>query len=121
MACESAYKGYLQQKTKHFPETHDLFRLNELASLPSAIAEHRRIKTLPRWWEAADLRYGLGDHPTIVGIFYWYQQSLKIIAGIFENLDGINLTNARLLMKKPAWLDIPIPSTSPEIDESNKT
>lgn len=107
MACESAYKGYLQQKEQGFPETHDLFRLNEITNLPNATRWHELIKTLPRWCEAANLRYGLGDHPTIFGIFYWYKQSLKIIAGVFENLDGINLTEVRLLIKKPHWLDIP--------------
>lgn len=121
MACESAYKGYLQQKDKNFPKTHDLFRLNEIADLPNAATEHQWIKTLPRWWEAANLRYGLGDHPTIIGIFYWYRQSLKIISGVFENLDGINLTKARLLIQKRPWLEIPPASTGPEVEESNRT
>lgn len=105
MACESAYKGYLQQKNGVFPEKHDLFRLNEIANLPTASLVHQWIKNLPRWWEAANLRYGLGEHPTVVGIFYWYQHALMVIAEILESVDGINLTKARILLKKPSWLD----------------
>lgn len=121
MACESAYKGYLQQKNSNFPETHDLFRLNELAKLPNESVKHQWIKNIPRWWEAADLRYGLGDHPTIVGIFFWYKQSLKIIAGIFENLEGVNLTKTHLLINKAPWLDIPPSSTDSKIVENTST
>lgn len=107
MACESAYKGYLQQKSGGFPQTHDLFRLNQIADLPNSVAIHQWIKSLPRWSEAANLRYGLGDHPTVIGIFCWYKHTLMIIAEIFENLSGINLSEARILLKKPPWLDVP--------------
>lgn len=120
MACESAFKSYLQQKTASFPETHDLFRLNELAKLPNQTAMHDWIKLLPRWCDSANLRYGLGDHPTITGIFAWYHCSLKIIAGVVENLEGINLTEARLLIQKAPWLEIPNGSTGGE-SEAGKT
>lgn len=121
MACESAYKGYLQQKEENFPEIHDLFRLNEIANLPNMTKGHDLIKTLPRWCDAAKLRYGLGDHPTAVGIFYWYRQSLKIIAEVLANLDGIDLAEVRLLIKKPQWLEIATISTMDEREDSNRT
>jgi len=120
MACESAYKGYLQQKNKSFPETHDLFTLNKEADLPNFDSKHQWIKNLPRWWDSANLRYGLGDHPSIIGIFKWYRQSLKIIAGVVENLDGINLSEARLLLQKPPWLEISSDTIGSNAEGNNK-
>lgn len=105
MACESAYKGLLQQKTGTFPEKHDLFLIHDLANLPEKSVKRQWLIDLPRWNEAANLRYGIGDHPTTVGIFFWYKLTLKIIAGVFENLNGINLSEASVLMKIPPWLD----------------
>ena len=121
MACESAYKGLLQQKTGSFPEIHDIFVLNDHANLPEKSVKHQWIKNLPRWGEAAELRYGLGEHPTIVGIFFWYKQTLKIIAGVFENLDGLNLSKAQLLLKKPPWIELPQKSLETKNDEDAKT
>lgn len=108
MACESAYKGYLQQKNGVFPETHDLFTIHDLSQLPESSVKRQWLKDIPRWNEAVNLRYGIGDHPTVTGIFFWYKQTLRIISGIFENLEGINLTEARLLLKMTPWLDPPL-------------
>jgi hypothetical protein len=112
MACESAYKSYIQQKNGKFRETHDLFRLNELAKLPNEAEMHSRIKAMPRWWDAASLRYGLGDHPTIIGIFAWYQSTLGIIASVVENMEGVDLTKARLLIQKAPWVEMADDSSS---------
>lgn len=104
MACESAYKGLLQQKNGTFQETHDLFTIHDQSQIQEKSVRRQWIKELPRWNEAANLRYGLGSHPSTVLIFRWYKLTLKIIAGVFDNLDGIDLSDARLLLKIAPWL-----------------
>lgn len=105
MACESAYKGFLQQKNGQFPATHDLFTIHDRSELSEQYVKRQWLRDIPRWNEAVNLRYGIGDHPTVNGIFFWYVQTLRIIAGVFENLDRIDLTEARLLIKMAPWID----------------
>jgi hypothetical protein len=104
MACESAYKGYSQQVSGKFSETHDLFVLHDRSALPEASVRRDLVRSLPRWHEAANLRYGLGAHPTIVGIAHWYRTALTIIAGVVDNLAGIDLSEASLLLQMAPWL-----------------
>jgi hypothetical protein len=104
MASESAYKGFLQQRDGVFAETHDLFTLHDTAAIASTSVDREWLKALPRWKDAANLRYGLGDHPTVVEIHCWYLLSLKIIAGVLENIEGLNLGSVKLLLKKAPWL-----------------
>lgn len=105
MACESAYKGFLQQKNGQFPEIHDLFAIHDLSKLSEQSVKRQWLKDIPRWNKAANLRYGIGDHPTVNGIFFWYKQTLRIIAGVFESLDRVDLTEARLLIRMAPWID----------------
>lgn len=104
MAIESAYKALLQQRTGDFSETHDLFVLNDRAQVPEASVQRKWLRELPRWHDAANLRYGLGDHPTVVGIMAWYETALKIIAGVTESLDGVDLTQASMLLRMAPWI-----------------
>jgi hypothetical protein len=104
MACESAYKGLLQQKNGIFQETHDLFTIHDQSQIQEESVRRQWIKDLPRWNEAANLRYGLGSHPSTVLIFRWYKLALKIIAGVFDNLDGIDLSDVKILLKIAPWL-----------------
>jgi hypothetical protein len=103
MACESAYKGLLQQKNGSFSETHDLFTLHDVSRISEESVNRAWLRDLPRWNESANLRYGIGDHPTVVGIHHWYLVTMKIIAGVAENLRGVNLSQARLLLRRPPW------------------
>lgn len=108
MACESAYKGLLQQQTGAFPRTHDLFTLHDQSDISEASVRRDWLVSLPRWSEAADLRYGIGDHPTMVGICYWYLLVMKIVAGVLDNLKGMDPTTFSVLLKKGPWLsDVP--------------
>jgi hypothetical protein len=105
MACESAYKGLLQQRTGTFPEHHDLFVLNKAAAPYTGRVANEWLRELPRWGDAANLRYGLGEStPTINGIFHWYNVTLKIIAGVLANIAGQRLENATITIKMPSWL-----------------
>ncbi len=104
MACESAYKGLLQQRTGTFVESHDLFVLHD-RSLPYTDSVPRELlRAVPRWQEAANLRYGQGDQPTIFGIFSWYRAALTIIAEVLHNLEGLKLANVRIEIMKAPWL-----------------
>lgn len=104
MAAESAYKGLLQQREGRFPESHDLFTLNDRAQIPEASVQRGWLRELPRWHDAANLRYGLGDHPTVVGIMFWYETTLKIIAGITGELDSLDLSQASILVRMAPWV-----------------
>lgn len=104
MACESAYKALLQQKSGNFQQTHDLFTIHDQSGVLEESVRRQWLKDLPRWNEAANLRYGLGSHPTAAEIFRWYRLTLKIVAGVFDNLDGMDLNDAKLLIKKALWL-----------------
>jgi len=106
MACESAYKGLLQQKNGSFQETHDLFTIHDQSEILEKSVRRQWIKELPRWNEAANLRYGLGSHPSTLLIFRWYKLTLKIVAGVFDNLDGIDLSDAEILLKMAPWLSV---------------
>lgn len=104
MACECAYKGLLQQRTGSFVESHDLFFLHD-RSLPYTERVPRELlSTIPRWKDAANLRYGQGDQPTIFGIFSWYRAVLAVIAEVLDSLEGLRLSNARIEIQKPPWL-----------------
>lgn len=106
MTCESAYKGLLQQQTSNFTETHDLFTLHDHA-LPYSLSVPRNLlHALPRWREAADLRYGQGDQPSVIGIFKWYQTVLTIVAEVLRNLKRIDLANTRIEIRKAPWRDV---------------
>jgi hypothetical protein len=108
MACESAYKGLLQQHTGTFPDHHDLFMLHKEAEALAGRVPQEWLRALPRWREAANLRYGLGDEvPTIVGIVEWYNLTLKIIGGVLDGLKGYKLDQAAIKLKMPAWLGSP--------------
>jgi hypothetical protein len=105
MACESAYKGVLQQHTGAFSEHHDLFMLHQSAKPLTGRVPDEWIRDLPRWNESANLRYGLGNQlPTIFGIVHWYSVSLKIIGGVLDGLKGFKLDKARITLKMPPWL-----------------
>lgn len=104
MACESAYKALLQQKIGSFPQTHDLFILHDKSGITEEYIDREWIKVLPRWNEAANLRYGLGSHPSTAMIFQWYKLALMIIAGVTENISGTDLSNAQILLKIAPWL-----------------
>lgn len=115
MACEVAYKGLRQQQTGAFLEKHDLFLLHDSVTLAQGSVRRQWLSELPRWHEAANLRYGLGDHPTVAGMFHWYLTTLMIVAGICENLKGLNLTQAQFEIGKAPWLanpsnDAPLPA-----------
>lgn len=104
MACESAYKAVLQQHTGEFPPTHDLFMLHEKAKPLIGRVANEWLKSLPRWTESANLRYGLGDVvPTLVDIVDWYTIALKIIGGVLEGLKGHKLDKATMTLKMPSW------------------
>ena len=93
MACESAYKGLLQQKNGSFTETHDLFTIHDQSALPEASVKRQWIKELPRWNEAANLRYGLGSHPSMAMIFRWYKLALKIMDLCNWNLKAFSVSH----------------------------
>jgi hypothetical protein len=113
MACESGYKGLLQQLTGTFSETHDLFVLHDRAC-PDADDLRSLIRELPRWHQAAHLRYGLGDHPTLNGIFTWYVNTLRILSGVLLRLRGIDLSRASILLAIAPWLAGRQPHESPD-------
>lgn len=104
MACESVYKGLLQQQMGGFPETHDLFVLHDRALPYLANVSRELIHKLPRWREASDLRYGQGDQATVFGIFEWYKTTLTIVSEVLSNLKGIKLANTRIEIRKAPWL-----------------
>lgn len=104
MACESAYKGLLQQRTGNFVESHDLFTLHDRALPYSDSVPRELLRKLPRWQDAANFRYGQGDQPTIFGIVSWYRVALTIIAEILRNLKGLQLANTRIEIRKAPWL-----------------
>lgn len=104
MACESAYKGVLQQQTGTFPEHHDLFMLDEAAKRFTGRVPVDWLRALPRWNDAANLRYGLGDVPTINEIISWYNMTLTIIGAVLANIKGHKLEQASITLKKPSWL-----------------
>lgn len=104
MACESAYKGVLQQRKGGFPPHHDLFVLNREAKPFVGRVADEWLRELPRWTEAAELRYGLGDFtPTITGIVAWYDTTLKIVSGVLTGLEGLKLDQASITFKMPPW------------------
>lgn len=104
MACESAYKGLLQQRTGDFTESHDLFLLHD-RSLPYSDSVPRGLlRKIPRWQEAVNFRYGQGDQPTIFGIVSWYKVALTVIAEILRNLEGLQFANVRIEIRKTPWL-----------------
>lgn len=104
MACESAYKGLAQQRTGNFTESHDLFTLHDRCLPHSYTVQRELLRKIPRWQEAANLRYGQGDQPTIFGIFSWYKVALTVIAEILQNLEGLQLANIRIEIRKAPWL-----------------
>lgn len=104
MACESAYKGLTQQRTGSFTESHDLFTLHDRCLPYSDTVPRELLRKIPRWQEAANLRYGQGDQPTIFGIFSWYKVALTVIAEILRNLEGLQLANVRIEIQKAPWL-----------------
>lgn len=113
MACESAFKGVLLQYTGKFPEHHDLFVLLKEAQPYIGRVASEWLQELPRWQDAANLRYGLGDeNPTIFGIDYFYNLSIKIISGVLSGTKGLNPEKIEINLKKPSWL--------PTRDEKNK-
>ncbi|GEM_PF-6392884 len=105
MACESAFKGLLQQRTGTFREIHDLFELLKDAEPFVGKVASEWLCELPRWYEAANLRYGLGDEvPTLIEILHWYEISLKIIAGVLTGLKGLELKKVSITFAMPPWL-----------------
>jgi hypothetical protein len=104
MACESAYKGVLQQQTGSFAESHDLFFLHDCCLPYSENVPRELLRKIPRWQEAASLRYGQGDQPTIFGIFSCYKVALTVIAEVVRNLKGLQLANIRIEIQKAPWL-----------------
>ena len=112
MACEVAFKGLLQQRTGSFPESHDLFHLHDRASLFAQAINREWIRSLPRWNEAANLRYGLGGHPSTTEIFDWYSATLRIIAGVCTGLQAYDLSRAEFEIGKAPWLGPPQPTRS---------
>lgn len=64
LACESALKALMVQRTGQFKESHDLFFLYDFhEEIPAAPPAFNRdlLKRLPRWKETADLRDGQGQ------------------------------------------------------------
>lgn len=104
MACESAYKGLLQQRAGNFTESHDLFYLHDCCLPYSDSVPRNLLRKIPRWQEAANLRYGQGGQPTIFGIFSWYKVALTVIAEVLRNLEGLKLANVRIEVQKAPWL-----------------
>ncbi|MCX6179175.1 MAG: hypothetical protein NT163_07420 [Chlorobiales bacterium] len=65
------------------------------------------LRELPRWHEAAKLRYGRGgETPTIFGIDFFYDLCIKIISGVLYGTKGLNVEKVELNLKKPNWLPI---------------
>ena len=93
-----------QQRLGSFAEIHDLFVLHDRVGLPESVVSREWVRELPRWDKAANLRYGLGDHPTLFGTFHWYQTTLRIVAGVLTELRGHDLSRASLLIAMAPWL-----------------
>ena len=87
MACECAFKSVLEQKTGQFRQTHDLFSLNDDLQAHVALPFSRELlKRLPRWDEASNLRYALGERDNVFNAFYCYDTALQVVTGALGTL-----------------------------------
>lgn len=105
MSCESALKGLAQQKNGTFSKIHDLEVLCREAGVLGSTVQREWLQKLPRWKDAANLRYGIGDHPSIQDLFEWYATTLQILSGISSQIvQGQDLSKLSLLLNIAPWL-----------------
>jgi hypothetical protein len=104
MACESVFKALLLQKTGSFPETHDLFCLFDRAVVHGLSIDRKRLGSIPRWQEMANLRYAQGTRTNVAECYECYRTVLDIIAGVAEATHGIRVGAARFEIAIAPWL-----------------
>ena len=103
LACENALKSVQQQRTNSFKSTHDLFALYDGIS-PAPKLSRELLKKLPRWEEAAELRYGQGNHKTRSEAMSAYNAALSIVVGAMDSLERAKVGKAEFELQRPPWM-----------------
>ena len=107
LACESALKALMVQRTGEFKETHDLFLLYDFhKKIPAPPPAFNRglLKRLPRWKEAAALRYGQGKREHRADCVECYRATLTIVAGTVRSMEKLGIGSAQFEIARAPWI-----------------
>ena len=107
LACESALKALMVQRTGEFKTSHDLFFLYDFhKEIPAPLPEFNRdlLKRLPRWKETADLRYGQGTREDRADCVECYRATLTIVAGTVRSMEKWGIGSAQFEIARAPWI-----------------
>jgi hypothetical protein len=104
MAVESAVKAFLLQAEGSFKRTHDLRALAKNAASTDSTFPADILASFPDQHQVIDMRYGLGNVPCWEQCFEDYCNILRFIRLCLERMRRYGLGNARILLKRPAWV-----------------
>ena len=104
VACEETLKTLQVQQTGKFKETHDLFYLYDEVSAPSPAFNRDLLKTLPRWEEMANLRYGQGTYGDRNECVKCYRATLAIVAGAVNSMEKVDFGSGEIEIARAPWI-----------------
>ena len=71
---------------------------------PAPAFDRNLLKCLPRWEEAADLRYGQGTREDRANFVKCYRATLAIVAGTVRSMEKLGIGSAQFEIARAPWI-----------------